>query len=1178
MEWLISVFLEEFVLTCKGNILKKYSDKKKFKKALESMFTEFKKKYEFETFYNDLDGFFSVNKLVQKLVKNCIGMWKEKLPFSDKVYDIADKFIDEFPKYSPYRTRICKGLQDIFGFCFDKINGEIENEDLQKATNQILLDNNRNQDKITNSVKQIKDLLERKEETTFGNELSIQIKKKDIDFSVISRCMNGSERENEVTYILKKLKEKTWVHILGEIWSGKTQFLKLISDRVYSYKYIDLDKINMNYGIEDIYMDMAVCSDCDGGSKESIVDAFLNKHLLDGVLFIDGIHEEILGDKLVELISLFSTKCREKGVKFITCGYTDITTVLKVQCDVSDVLVYNLPKLSQPEVIEIMFKNGMPENVVDVRIARFLSEAFGNVPALVMELIYELKERDWNTDDSYYNDLIMAKADGVEKQLEHIIFSRIEDENVRVLLYRLAGVEHDIPVKVLPEIGKISPEIMQLDRARYSITSRWGNEKDDMILIPRIFRRVANKHLTKHEKEEIHLILIEYYKEKKVLNEVEICNLIAHLMDLQLYDEVGQLYVNVLASMMDEGIKNDIWRFALFWETTALPEGMSLPVQTVVRLEQIRYLAFADMDYTYQFNDLLTIIDKEQECGQFLLIIMALLKNDDFSSHSKCMEKSLQLNLWGETQEEVEKYLDSLEGIEWSRFEISFFDFFILKYCLTIHNVQELEIFLAQLKKVSPVQIGKVIDSQEKVLLTLFERIRMGLKDEDISKYGKIIEEWRNWTRDNNLCKLYLQMGIPYLRYLFGTRKEYDAAIQFFGMEKAKYNLELEQHEFVDAMAKLLYECKETDTDIKLIEESYLSLPEKSDSVFDDVYTCLLFMEFADMEYNSQAAEKMLNYAMQPDEVHVEFAIEAKAKAEYFINAYFCNQLGSKILDFSKYIMEVIENKDMPQRKVLLTLLLKDIVYIIGDIIYNDPPLLMPDGEKYAEPERNRYWIITNEKGIEGLYSEEKDIALMLVTAELLDFYKHKYEANKICNKLFETKDIETTMLASFLVTDSYLLLKLIEHDKWELLTEFILSLDSDHGSNEEDISVPIKTLLIVSAYLANLSRKGNFSDINIDKIVLLGTLNIRQSWRIYFEEYCKVIKVFVTEEGDEDILLACAEKVKGTSLDMLRAVIYTLMYPRTSEITKRKIKDILKILNVNLKMENDYFYKQLIK
>lgn len=33
--------------------------------------------------------------------------------------------------------------------------------------------------------------------------------------------------------------------------------------------------------------------------------------------------------------------------------------------------------------------------------------------------------------------------------------------------------------------------------------------------------------------------------------------------------------------------------------------------------------------------------------------------------------------------------------------------------------------------------------------------------------------------------------------------------------------------------------------------------------------------------------------------------------------------------------------------------LMKDIVYIIGDIIYNDPPLIMPDGEKYAEPERS---------------------------------------------------------------------------------------------------------------------------------------------------------------------------------------------------------------------------------
>lgn len=76
---------------------------------------------------------------------------------------------------------------------------------------------------------------------------------------------------------------------------------------------------------------MAVCGDCDSESKENIVDAFLRKYLLDGVLFVDGIHEAILEDKLVELISLFSTKCREKGVKFITCGYMDITTILKVQ-------------------------------------------------------------------------------------------------------------------------------------------------------------------------------------------------------------------------------------------------------------------------------------------------------------------------------------------------------------------------------------------------------------------------------------------------------------------------------------------------------------------------------------------------------------------------------------------------------------------------------------------------------------------------------------------------------------------------------------------------------------------------------------------------------------------------------------------------------------------------------
>ena len=41
-----------------------------------------------------------------------------------------------------------------------------------------------------------------------------------------------------------RVKSQNKIHIWGETWSGKTQFLKLISDRVYSYKYIDLDKNN----------------------------------------------------------------------------------------------------------------------------------------------------------------------------------------------------------------------------------------------------------------------------------------------------------------------------------------------------------------------------------------------------------------------------------------------------------------------------------------------------------------------------------------------------------------------------------------------------------------------------------------------------------------------------------------------------------------------------------------------------------------------------------------------------------------------------------------------------------------------------------------------------------------------------------------------------------------------
>lgn len=1176
MKWFISVFLEEFLIDFKGNLLQKYLYKRKKKAMLEDIINDVRKKYEKEVYFNDLDGFMEINAVFQRLARKCIVSWKVNLSYLEILGEIVDRFIEEYSKYGPYKANILRGLQDIFEKCFENVNSEIEDEDLKKAVNIISLNNERGKKEISDGINKLIDKVTGN--YTFSREILVDQKKKITEFLLVDKCINGSSRDNEVTYIIKQLDSYSWIHVWGEVWCGKTQFLKLISDRLYAYKYIDLDEINLKYGIDTIYFKMAESCGSKSDSIEGIVNDFLGYWLLDGVLFIDGIHEAILDEKLIEMISLLSVQCKARNVKLITCGYSDISHVIRHQCDISNLLVYKLPDMSMQEIIEVMLNNGIPKDALNLKIAQFLADTLGKYPALVMELIFELKDKDWKADEAYFEALFLAKADGLDEQLERIILSRIEDENIRKLLYRMAEVGHNVPIKVLSEIGDIAPRIEELDRARYVISSRWGMEMDGAITLPRIFRNVADKYLSEKEKEEIHLILINYFREKRILNELDICYLISHLSDLQLYNEVGELYIKVLSSMMEQNVRDDVWRFAFFWDSFELPKKMDVTIQAVVRMQQVRYLTFANKDYTYQLNDLLRMTEENEECGQYLLMLMPLLSQSDFTAHEKCMNTCLDLGLWGEKNVELKKLMDSSNVIEWLYPEMSTLDYFIMKYSLIVSDVNELEIFSTQLMEIPYLQIEEFAKHQRKILFGVLEKIRLKLVESDKDKYEKILSKLGVWTQTNKFLQFQAVVDISFLRFLFDTKKDYNKAIDFYERKKNLYMSGIEHHEFVDTMAKLLYECAETDTNVELITSSYFSLPENSEFIYEEVYTCLLYMDIASIQESTYAAEKMLNYVEHSNEVHNEFSTEARAKAEYFINAYLCNQLQEKIVDCSDFIVELLGDRSIIERKAILVLLLSDMTYILGDIVNNNPPTILPNGEKYAIPERKRYWMLENKERIEELYSEEKTSALIFVLAQLLEFYGYESNADILCKKIFYVDNNEISLIADFFRLNSYLILKLIKLDQWELLSQFIV-LHENQISHLYNQAEPIRILLIISAYLANLSQNGEFYMINLEQITTsLGFLNVKEEWKIYFEEYCKIIKVFVYEEGDADILLECLEKINNTKLDSLRAVIYLLMYARVSSDDKKLIEKILIDFFSRLYMNNDYFFKKVLE
>jgi len=121
--------------------LKKDFKKKELKQYLErldvTLEETFKTKYQNEVYYNALDNYITINKIFDKVLKNCF-IKSENF----NINNIVDNFIEDNPNFKAHKKSIENCIKNLNEIIFNELNNPEElaesNEDLRKLYNLML--------------------------------------------------------------------------------------------------------------------------------------------------------------------------------------------------------------------------------------------------------------------------------------------------------------------------------------------------------------------------------------------------------------------------------------------------------------------------------------------------------------------------------------------------------------------------------------------------------------------------------------------------------------------------------------------------------------------------------------------------------------------------------------------------------------------------------------------------------------------------------------------------------------------------------------------------------------------------------------------------------------------------------------------------------------------------------
>lgn len=446
---------------------------------------------------------------------------------------------------------------------------------------------------------------------------------------------NGVNRQDNVNFIMKEINEKTWLHLKGDVGSGKTQFLLLLSQMFKGqHVWINLKDYSNEQSIPIINTTLASFTKTKpSNSSYSWYEKAISKLNKNDIIVIDDLPNLILNNSISDLVVKLVSECQIKGIKILSSGSYGIGLKIKQQLENDFIKSTMIPIFNENEIEELLHLKGAPKIEVK-KLSTWIGVIAKNNPSIVNTIADYLSFKNWDISGDVFEKINNGHhLDELMSEIQNILIDNIADEDTKQLLYRLTIINNEFNNHYVREISQIEPVIKNPYEKMNNLLGNWITKNGQSYTVSPLVSKFGELNLDENIKCLIHLKIVKLIVEKEILTPLEIMNLIVHLISAKEFNEAARALLNALNELEEHGIEKDYWGLTLIWNEMPIPNEIDYDLKLMLRTKQfiVRNKLGESVEYILKDLDELIFNTKYKTCSDstktfatFLLTIHSL--------------------------------------------------------------------------------------------------------------------------------------------------------------------------------------------------------------------------------------------------------------------------------------------------------------------------------------------------------------------------------------------------------------------------------------------------------------------------------------------------------------------------------------------------------------------------
>jgi len=805
------------------------------------------------------------------------------------------------------------------------------------------------------------------------------------------RVERGSCREQAVDNITAELSHNAWMAIYGPSGTGKTQLLILAVERLGRCKaWVRLSSkpAHSSLCLAALEHSLEVATHCPIGPDRRIwYDTICRRLEENAVVVIDDIPRLAANDPLTENIVLFCSACDQHSIDLLTTSPHPLPTTVLEKLGTVGVCSKQMPPLSDEETREILAARGAPTELLKSAMVSFLNTVCRQHPSLVAAAAQYLEKNGWRLAEKEFDYLLRSKyATEVNRETLDRLLQTVASAQGRELLERLALIPDRFGNEEVKVVADVLPRVERpFDQLSFLLGIWVQYDASNRYLLSPLAKSLDSPNLAQKVKQRVHLNLGNSLLERRVLNQVEMSNVLIHFASAGAWDKVGSLLLVALQTMFTQGIPSYDAGLLSVYTSIPLPTDINLGLRIYIRALQISLHARARRPFEFLLGDINSMIaaaSDEDAPAVFAASINLTIALAELDPETSCENLNRSFTLLS-TVSKDKKFTEILSSLPLGSL--------IWISALNISTSEQILKWMAAIRQM-PSWLSERAESDE-----LIEIGSISVADGIWLREAKKPEPTRSWPTVrsvlSDLSAAARELGLEPLwgcavRSLIIVMAEYEESFDqaiALGEEALKTTADPRARFIIEECIGRQFEYNKQNREAQLWFKAALEEPTEGFPV-QRLQSYIRASATLDAQQYTQAQEyleRALSIGMSNENVSRMELV--KAAGELCILCGLREDLTAafRALDIAE--VNLISSKDQTLRwKGLFVIMGHVSGYFASIAVTGHPPERAPSGEPYFAPHRGLL-LTYNESECSRLYDESKECAIFAQLAQFAD-------------------------------------------------------------------------------------------------------------------------------------------------------------------------------------------------